>query len=233
MKLRLLLLLFSPVLAFSQKMPEIEALNRVILNHKDSIIYAYLLPTEDGEKVKVSDKYWYNWYAQHDIKETRGGFDGKLLHGQYTEYYESKDLKKKGILKKGLKRGKWKSWYKNGQISEIVYYKNGLKDGKFILFTSSGKQIEKGKYNKGVKKIKRKKKEADNFINKDTIDLKNRENKKNRKSKKEKKDILKSTIQEKSELKKEEKNKKKKKEKDPQIRIRRGIKIIPLPGKST
>lgn len=227
MKILKLLLLFTPILAFSQKMPDIEALNRVILNHKDSIIYAYLLPTEEGEKVKVSDKYWYNWYAQHDIKETRGGFDGKLLHGQYTEYYESKDLKKKGILKKGLKTGKWKSWYKNGQISEIVYYKNGLKDGKFVLFTSSGEQIEKGKYNKGVKKIKRKKKETDNVVNKDSIAIKKSGIIKNRKGKK---DAPKSSTQEKGELKKE---KKKKKEKEPQIRIRRGIKIIPQPGKST
>lgn len=224
MKLLLkILLLCTPVLSFSQKMPTIDALNRVILNHKDSIIYAHLLPDDESKKITASDKYWYNWYAQHDIKETRGGFDGKLLHGQYTEFYENKNLKKKGIFKKGLKKGKWKSWYKDGQLSEIVYYKNGLKDGKFILFNTSGEQVAKGKYDKGVKKKERVKEEKKE--KKDTVGVSDKKEIKSKKIKEgKKKDEVK-----KDEIKKEDKKKKK----EPKVRVRKGIKVFSQPGKST
>ncbi len=235
MKLALhILLLFAPILAFSQKMPEIDALNRVILNHKDSIIYAHLLPIEKSKKVHVSDAYWYNWYAQHDIKETKGGFDGKLLHGQYTEFYASKDLKKKGIIKNGLKTGKWKSWHKNGQLSEIWHYKNGLKHGKFIQFNEQGNYTSKGKYIKGKKKreklskeIKAEMKKAEKQKKKDDkIERgKSRSEDKIKKNKKEDNPI---TIDGESEI----KNKKTKKEKTPKIRVQKGMKILTLPGKS-
>ncbi len=217
-------LLLIPVFGFSQKLPEIDALNRVILNHKDSIIYAYLLPTDKGKKVTASDKYWYNWYAQHDIKETRGGFDGKLLHGEYIEFYENKNLKKKGIFKKGLKTGKWKSWYMNGQISEIVYYKNGLRKGRDLVFNSSGEQISKSKYRKGeLVKLKVNKK-----IKNDTSIVQDNKNKKVKSKDRKGKDSIDSTKGKKEEINKEKKNKK-----EPKIRVRRGIKIFSQPGKST
>jgi hypothetical protein len=234
-----IVLLFLPVLVFSQKLPEIDALNRVILNQKDSIIYAHLLPSGESENIKAKDKYWYSWYAQHDIKETQGGFGGKLLHGEYEEFYENKDLKKKGVFKKGLKTGKWKSWYKNGQLCEISHYKNGLKHGKYYGYTSSGVQEEKGKYKRGVQINKKTRKVASiskdaKEVKKDKIGDKGKTEKGTKREKKKSKDSIEPTIENPApgEEKKAE-PKKKKKEKKPQIRIRRGIKIVPQPGKST
>ncbi len=239
MKLLLkIFLLWIPVLAFSQKLPKVDALNRVILNHKDSIIYAHLLPAEDNDNVKVSDKYWYNWYAQHDIKETKGGFDGKLLHGEYTEYYDTKDLKRKGIVKKGLKKGKWKSWYKNGQISEITYYKNGLRHGKYVRYTSTGALATKGKYKKGILVVKkiRKKETKDTLATEKKSEKKSKKNKpvKDKKvNKKKQKTAGEPALGEEGKEKDSLKKEKKKKEKTPQIRLRRSIKVVPQPGKST
>ena len=237
-----ILLLLTPILSFSQKMPEVEALNRVILNHKDSIIYAHLLPSDESKKITASDNYWYNWYAQHDIKETKGGFDGKLLHGNYTEYYSNKDLKRKGVFKKGLKTGKWKSWYQNGQLSSILYYKNGLKNGKFILYSTSGESIGKGRYKKGALIVKRVKKQKVKAVADSSIV----ESKKIKKGKNKSLDSKKDKVKEKKNKKDNvdtdtvtpleipsEVQKEKKKKKEPKIRIRRSIKLVPQSGSST
>jgi hypothetical protein len=237
-----LLFLFSLLPAMSQKLPEVDALNRVILNHKDSIIYAHVMPAGESPKVKVSDEYWYTWYAQHDIKETRGGFDGKLLHGNYTIYYENKDLRRKGVFKEGLKIGKWKSWHRNGQLSEISYYKKGLSTGKWISYDPSGNIIAKTKYKKGKMIVKKSRKVKNKSI-KDTVQTEG--NKKIKKGKKEsgkklknKKsddpDQLNPEIPMNGEEKKEDVKKgRRKKEKTPSIRLRRSIKVVPQPGKTT
>ena len=51
---------------------------RVILNFTDHVVYAEVLMVEN--KVKVQDDLYYFWYSANDVKMTRGGFDGKLLH---------------------------------------------------------------------------------------------------------------------------------------------------------
>jgi hypothetical protein len=238
MKFLLNLIFLLPVFVFSQKLPEIDALNRVILNQKDSIIYAHLLPGDECEKITAKDKYWYSWYAQHDIKETQGGFGGKLLHGEYEEFYDNKDLKRKGVFKKGLRTGKWKAWYRNGQLSEISHYKNGLRHGKYNSFTSSGAQAFTGKYKKGVLVIKkvRKKESKDSVASEKKKISKKDKTEKDTKLKKKKSKENKEPGLEKDPATGEEKKaepQRKKKEKTPQIRIRRGIKIVPQPGKST
>jgi hypothetical protein len=222
---------YLPLSIFAQKLPEIDALNRVILNHKDSIIYAHLLPAEDGRKIHISDNYWYCWYAQHDIKETRGGFDGKVLHGEYTEFYGTKELKKKGYFKNGMKTGKWKSWYINGQLFEIAYYKHGLRNGKFYRYNELGTLVTEGKYRKGVLVVKKEKQKKEKKSKQaENSDRGKKSNRAKKKLKGEKETSSDPTTKPQEEI---QKNKKKKKGKEPNIRIRRSIKIVPQPGKST
>jgi hypothetical protein len=238
--------------ADAQKMPEVDALNRVILNHKDSIVYAHLMPSEEHKKVKANDRYKYYWYANHDIKITRGGFDGKLLHGVYTEFYHDKELKVKGNFKKGLKTGTWKSWYKNGQLTAIEHYKKGFRQGSFTQFDDGGNIIYKGKYKKDKLNGKQKVffKTGDPVIKKykNGVEIipKPKKAKKIKAKSKEGKDT--SAVKQKKFLwifKKKSKDtvvapgveepqkKKKKTKKEPRIRVRRSIKVVPQEVKPT
>jgi hypothetical protein len=117
--------------------------NRVIVNYAESTVYAYVLPEKTNKK--VADEYMYYWFASNDIKRTRGAFDGRLLHGQYTEFYLNKDLKDKGRMRFGLKEGIWKSWYPNGEYKEIVSYKKSRRLW-YRAFYDTGALQSKGKY---------------------------------------------------------------------------------------
>jgi hypothetical protein len=241
---------------FGQKIPDSDALHRVIINHKDSIVYAAVLPSLAQERVRARDRYMYHWYAAHDIKKSRGGFDGKLLHGQYSEFYSDKSLKEKGIFRKGLKRGKWKAWYTNGQFREIVRYKKGRKHGTFREYSPEGTLLRKGSYHKDYIKGRVKKYQAQEGITtekykKGVLVVKKEKPVKARKAEKEGKASKKTknkkkntkeeeSLKEEQPLKEEEKTEKqrvkgkKKKEKEPTIRLRKSIQIVPQqPGKST
>lgn len=233
------LFLLIPFICLGQKMPETVSNNRVILNNKDSIIYAYLLPSEKDEHIKAKNEYFYCWYASHDIKQTQGGFDGRLLDGLYTEFYEGKELKTKGTFSKGLRKGEWKCWYFNGNLSSIIHYKKSLKHGKFTEYNQDGVIIRKGKYRKGIlvkekeKKIKVKKEKAVQ----DTLTLVDK-SKKIRKKDRSRVDSTISTPDQNTlqpdNTEEVPKGKKKRRDKEPQIKIRRGIRVYPQqPGKST
>lgn len=121
--------------------------NEVTINYPDSTVFAQLYA---GEKtIKPIQDRLYLWYRANDIKQTRGGIDGKALDGNYIVYYHDKNLKEKGFTKKGLRTGKWLRWYHNGEIQEFVNWKKGLKNGKFSTYNEAGKIILKGKYWKG------------------------------------------------------------------------------------
>ncbi|HEX8545807.1 MAG TPA: hypothetical protein VF691_02535 [Cytophagaceae bacterium] len=117
--------------------------NRVVINKPESTVYTFVYPKKP--KGKADEDLYYYWFGGNDIKRTRGGYDGKLLHGEYTASYFNKNLKEKGKIKKGLRKGKWKSWYENGEFKEICRYRNGSKI-RFIEFDSLGAPLRSGKY---------------------------------------------------------------------------------------
>jgi len=143
-------------------------------------------------KIKTDDNLTYFWIKSGEIHNTQGGYEGNLLHGEYTEFYLSEQLKSKGNFKNGLKDGEWKSWYENGNIEEIIHWKNGRINGKVIKYTGDGTKTEK-KYVNGVEKVKKKnssvRSRPDKQKEKEIIPLeeKTEENAKEEKEKKEKK----------------------------------------------
>lgn len=140
-------ILFSQF-SFAQKDFEKNLINNeVTINYPDSTVFAQLYA---GEKtIKPIQDRLYLWYRANDIKQTRGGIDGKALDGSYIVYYHDKNLKEKGFTKKGLRTGKWLRWYHNGELQEIVEWKKGLQNGEFSIYNEAGKLILKGKYCKG------------------------------------------------------------------------------------
>lgn len=88
----------------------------------------------------------YMWYGSQKVIETKGGYDGKLLHGFYTSFYLNNQLREKGTIKYGLKHKNWKFWYANGILKESITWKNGVKNGEYMIFNEYGHLMAKGNF---------------------------------------------------------------------------------------
>ncbi|HEY6160013.1 MAG TPA: hypothetical protein VI112_02290 [Bacteroidia bacterium] len=117
------------------------------LAKRDSSVRAYVY---NEPRVKKTDpELTYYWYAYNKIIYTQGGYDGRLLHGQYTCFYPNGNLKQKGMFKNGLKVGKWMLWYASGTVAEISNWENGRKEGITKNFDQNGSEVMEASYHKG------------------------------------------------------------------------------------
>ncbi|MGY3214544.1 toxin-antitoxin system YwqK family antitoxin [Mucilaginibacter sp. HD30] len=110
----------------------------------DKVVQADLMPLKSDPAVKT-DKLYY-WSGGNDIHATQGGFSGKVLNGNYTEYYLNKNLKVQGQFMGGLKDGIWKAWNENGMLTELYSWDDGERSGKFEMFGNDGKLKQAGYY---------------------------------------------------------------------------------------
>lgn len=126
-----------------------DKLNYRPLRTDTSSLQVYLLEDASDNPKKICSSCVYHWLKAGQIQQTRGGFDGKLLHGSYTEYFVNGDLREKGIFVKGLKSGEWRTWYQNGELYKITLFKKGLRDGKEEVFDVDGKLKQVNHYKTG------------------------------------------------------------------------------------
>jgi antitoxin component YwqK of YwqJK toxin-antitoxin module len=91
----------------------------------------------------------YYWYSTNKVLETKGGFDGRLLHGSYAAFYLNNNLKEKGEFKKGVKNDQWTSWYDNGFMQERCMWKSGQRNGTYKSFDEKGNLLLEAHYRKG------------------------------------------------------------------------------------
>lgn len=124
-----------------------DALNRVILQKSDTLFQFYTIKPTDN-KPEPGSNYYY-WFKPDTILVTHSGFDGKLLHGDYTVFYPNKNLKEKGKFENGLKTGEWKSWFENGEVQSISHWRSGKQEGLFSEFDRLGKPIRTGRFKRG------------------------------------------------------------------------------------
>lgn len=117
---------------------------QVYLNYPDQSIKANVLAEPASISPEVDRTYY--WYAFNKIMLTKGGFDGKLLHGNYAAFYLNSNLREKGTFRKGLKQGKWITWYENGSIKDITYYKNGARTGVYRSFDPEGNPVLEARF---------------------------------------------------------------------------------------
>ena len=110
------------VKVLGQKLPGY-GLNKVRITLADKIIVAEIEPVSSNPSIKQNLVYY--WYSANIIHTTQGGFSGKLLNGQYNEYYPDKNLKEQGEFKNGLKNGIWKNWNDDGTLSALANWKHG------------------------------------------------------------------------------------------------------------
>jgi len=140
-------ILFSGFLLAQTKYDKHLINNLININYPDSTVSAEIYHKDKVVKPRINR--YYIWYRANDIKTTRGGYDGKLIHGDYTVFYHDKSLKEKGKVRKGQKKGRWIRWYANGEIYEIMHWKKGQQHGVFEVFNEKGELVLKGKNYKG------------------------------------------------------------------------------------
>ena len=128
----------------AQEKLEMAALNRVTINHGDTLyqFYAVKIP----QKKKFDEEKTYYWFVKDTILVTQSGHDGKLLHGKFHVFYPNKNLMEEGQFKYGLKTGLWKSWHPNGLLRQTVNWMNGSINGNFEEFDQTGRKIRSGSY---------------------------------------------------------------------------------------
>lgn len=142
-----LFLLALPTIAVCQKDVSEKKTNELVINLPNETINFETLRYGSDFEAKKEKRYW--WYKSGKIMETEGGFDGKLLDGKYTVFYDSRALKEQGQFKKGLKCGEWKSWHPNGNLKETIMWKKGYKHGIFQSYDEVGNLMVQSKYKKG------------------------------------------------------------------------------------
>jgi len=116
----------------------------ITVNHEDYTVKTQIL--SQNKSVKINNDRIYLWYVSQKIMETKGGFDGKLIHGIYCAFYLNNQLKEKGQISYGLKHKEWKYWYPDGKLKEVINWKNGVKNGKYYLYNDYGQLMAQSNF---------------------------------------------------------------------------------------
>ncbi len=132
--------------ALSQKYVEPDKLKQfnITVNHDDYTIKTQML--SQPKELKINNDRIYMWYASQKIMETKGGYEGKLIHGKYTAFYLNNQLKEQGQIRYGLKNKEWKYWYPDGKLREVITWKNGVKSGHYSIYNDYGQLMAKGNF---------------------------------------------------------------------------------------
>ena len=107
---------------------------------------------EDEEDLLFTNKFRnYYWYKTNELLTTQGGYEGRLLHGEFTELYDSKSLKRKGEFRKGTKQGSWRYWNTEGALTAMTKYRAGRRSGRSLRFDDQGYISESHRYKSDAK----------------------------------------------------------------------------------
>jgi len=116
----------------------------ITVNFSDHTVKTQML--SHPKKFDAKSELTYMWYASQKIMETKGGFDGKLIHGAYRSFYLNEQLREQGKIKYGLRNKVWKYWYSNGNIKESITWKDGVKAGVYCIYNDDGKLMAKSNF---------------------------------------------------------------------------------------
>lgn len=132
--------------SFSQKYVEPDDIKQfnITVNHEDYTVKTQML--KNNKDILVNNDLTYMWYASQKIMETKGGYEGKLIHGKYTSFYLNNQLREQGTVKYGLKNKEWKYWYADGKLKEVINWKNGVKNGSYSLYNDYGQLMAKSSF---------------------------------------------------------------------------------------
>lgn len=107
------------------------------------------ITAKDAKEDYLSNQTWYFWYHKDTIIQAQGAHNGKLLHGEYKEFFSNWKPKVEGSFHYGKKVGEWKFWDDNGYLRKIGRWRGGHETGRFRLYNDKGTLVQKGKMKKG------------------------------------------------------------------------------------
>lgn len=110
-----------------------------------------LVYNDDVKTSKLENDKTYYWLKAKHIHSSKGGYEGNLLHGEYTALYKDNSLKEKGTFYKGLKSGEWKTWHPNGELMQINHWRKGKLSGTVYSYDIHGNATKKENYKNGLK----------------------------------------------------------------------------------
>ncbi|PBQ30237.1 hypothetical protein CNR22_00170 [Sphingobacteriaceae bacterium] len=141
-----ILINFQSGLFFSQRAIEPQKMKQfnITINFDDYTVKTQML--SQNKNLSVSNDKIYMWYASQKIIETKGGYDGRLIHGIYRSFYLNNQLKEQGQIHYGLRNKQWKYWYPDGMLKEVIHWKNGVKSGTYLLYNDYGQLMARGKF---------------------------------------------------------------------------------------
>lgn len=118
--------------------------------NKDDYKITFKVTDKSINDANIDAKKEYFWYSANKIMKTQGGFSGKLLNGDYNEFYLTKNLKEQGTFKLGLKNGLWNKWSTSGKLLYQANYKDGLLHGVYFQYDTLGNLKEENSYRNGL-----------------------------------------------------------------------------------
>lgn len=144
--IELILLLLTASPGMGQTLTEPSRLKQfnITINYNDYTVKTQML--NQDKKISPENEKTYMWYDSRKIMETKGGYDGKLIHGSFKAFYLNNQLKEKGSIRYGLKHKEWKYWYPDGTLREVINWKNGVKWGPYYLYNDQGSLMAKGNF---------------------------------------------------------------------------------------
>ena len=106
--------------SFSKKYTESDKIKQlnVTVNYDDFTVKTQML--SQNKNVAVNNDLVNMWYGSRKIIETKGGYEGKLIHGKYAAFYLNNQLKEPGQINYGLKTKEWKYWFSDGKFREVI-----------------------------------------------------------------------------------------------------------------
>ncbi|MBD1363815.1 hypothetical protein IDJ77_08325 [Mucilaginibacter sp. ZT4R22] len=128
---------------FAQEIPETVP-TKVRINGADRNLVFEVKATA-GHIITDTELNYY-WYASNAVHNTRGGYSGKLLNGEYAVFFPGGSLKEQGGFKNGLTDGVWKSWTDQGLLISFITWAKGRKWGAFTTYDAAGKIVQQGNY---------------------------------------------------------------------------------------
>ena len=145
MQYKIVLVSLFLVFSFWSSAQKQETIN-IVINKTPASVQVVSLKKER----KIRNDLRYYWYKDKHIVNTQGGYEGKLLHGYYIEYYTNGQLKIKGTFHYGVQQGEWKYWDTDGNLQRIENWKNNQLNGKSSLY-DKGKLVKEIEYKSGNK----------------------------------------------------------------------------------
>jgi hypothetical protein len=116
----------------------------ITINFDDYTVKTQML--KENKNIRVNNDCMYMWYGSQKIIETKGGYDGRLIHGTYRAFYLNDQLKEQGQIKYGLRNKEWKYWYPDGKLKEVITWKKGVKNGAYYLYNDYGQLVAKSHF---------------------------------------------------------------------------------------